>query len=434
MRRWNLSHYVISSCVATSLLAGCVLRQAQDDVQLPVGAPDAIAQRIRSASSSYQVLYSFSGRPDGQSPLASLVDVKGVLYGTTSRGGKYGYADDKGGTVFSITTSGTEHVLYSFRKGQPFASLIDVGDILYGTTQYGGGGRYGGAGTIFSISTSGKERQLYSFQFAYHDGHRPMASLVNARGPLYGTTSQGGATTDSGTVFTITTGGTENILHSFGGRLDGDYPEAALIDVNGTFYGTTYAGGGSSRCGSSPGCASGPSSGCFNGCGTVFSVTKGGTEKVLHSFSFGSGDGSLPESSLIDVHGTLYGTTFWGGPGGELGGTVFSITTSGTEKILHDFHGPSDGVLPHGSLIDVNGTLYGTTEEGGAYGDGTVFSISPYGVEEKVLHSFGSGSDGAYPFGGLIDVNGTLYGTTAGGGTHTGCFYGGCGTVFALSL
>jgi uncharacterized repeat protein (TIGR03803 family) len=425
MRRADLSYYAISSCVTAALLAGC------GGSQSPIGVPSAMPEG-QTASSSYRVLYNFSGKPDGQSPLASLIDVKGVLYGTTSRGGKYGHSPARGGTVFSVSTTGTEHVLFSFRDGQPFAGLVDVGGTLYGTTRYGAAG----AGSIFSITTSGKELQLYGFERSRADGHNPMASLVNARGTLYGTTSEGDLydySFGTGTVFSVTTDGTEKVLHSFGQAYDGRFPEAALIDVNGTFYGTTYAGGAGSSCGSSPRCAPGPSNGCTSRCGTVFSVTKDGTEKVLHSFGFGSGDGALPRASLIAVHGTLYGTTEEGGPY-NLDGTVFSITLSGTEKVLHNFGRGSDGQTPEASLIDVNGTLYGTTTFGGAFGKGTVFSISPYSVEEKVLHNFGSGSDGAFPVGGLVDVNGTLYGTTAGGGAYAGCFWGGCGTVFALGL
>ncbi len=104
--------------------------------------------------------------------------------------------------------------------------------------------------------------------------------------------------------------------------------------------------------------------------------------------------------------------------------------------MLHTFGNGYDGFSPTGALINVKGTLYGTTPVGGAYGRGTnicyggcgtVYSISTRG-NEKVLHSFGRGSDAKQPFAGLIEVKGTLYGTTAGGGTN------GYGTVFALTL
>ncbi len=183
-----------------------------------------------------------------------------------------------------------------------------------------------------------------------------------------------------------------DVLHSFGKRHDGGTPYASLLDVNGTLYGTTYQGG-------------------EYGDGTVFSVTTTGTEHVLHSFGSGQ-DGSGPYASLLDVNGTLYGTTVAGGK--YTFGTVFSITTTGTEHVLHSFGGGYDGNGPDASLLSVNGTLFGTTSRGGRYGLGTVFSITVAGVERR-LHNFRFRSDGAYPAANLIDVNGTLYGTTVWG-------------------
>lgn len=156
---------------------------------------------------------------------------------------------------------------------------------------------------------------------------------------------------------------------------------------------------------------------------------------MLYSFQCGS-DGADPTSGLIDVNGTLYGTTENGGGSGcqtaSLSGcgTVYSVTTSGSEKVLYRFSGGSDGHYPNASLTEMNGTLYGTTSGGGSAGDGTVFSIGPSG-SEQVVRSF-AGSDGAHPFADLIAVNNVLYGTTVGGGLKSGC-YKGCGTVFALT-
>jgi uncharacterized repeat protein (TIGR03803 family) len=132
------------------------------------------------------------------------------------------------------------------------------------------------------------------------------------------------------------------------------------------FYGTT---------------ALGPN-GCnlYGKCGTAFSVTTSGTEKVLHVFPGNLTDGGSPEAPLIEVKGTLYGTTTLGGlyqcQGGGCG-TVFSITPGGKENVLHYFGGKRDGVYPTAGLIDVGGTLYGTTQNGGTYADGTVFALTP---------------------------------------------------------
>ncbi len=136
---------------------------------------------------------------------------------------------------------------------------------------------------------------------------------------------------------------------------------------------------------------------------------------VLYSFKGGPGDGYEPYAGLINVNGTLYGTTFRGGGAGcqQKGGcgTAFTITPSGTETVLHSFKGKPDGGSPWAALTNVNGTFYGTTETGGAYKEGTVFSITSSG-KETVLHVFGGNGDAAFPYAGLINVNGTLYGTT----------------------
>jgi uncharacterized repeat protein (TIGR03803 family) len=384
--------------------------------------PDRVAK-----SPSYRVLYDFGNPPDGNIPEAALIDMDGTLYGTTVLGGAPScFAGGTCGTVFSIATSGTEKVLYRFEGddgASPEAPLIDVKGTLYGTTDGGGpNGLFGG--TVFSITTSGSEKVLHTFGTP-PDGGNPYAPLIDVKGTLYGTTDRGGSNYCTpyggcGTVFTITTDGAEKVLHSFGDKKGGDFPAAGLIDVGGTLYGTTSGGG-----------AYAEKQAPYEG-GVVFSITTGGKEKVLHSFGKGT-DGHFPVAGLIDVKGTLYGTTQSGGT--ALNGTVFSITTGGKEKVLHNFgvgtkeHG--DGVLPMASLIDANGTLYGTTSEGGDYNYGTIFSITTSG-KETVLHSFGKLPDGAYPQAGLLDVHGTLYGTTTGGGKYYGSE--GYGTVFALTL
>ncbi len=136
--------------------------------------------------------------------------------------------------------------------------------------------------------------------------------------------------------------------------------------------------------------------------------------KVLYDFG-GSPNGANPEGSLTDVRGTLYGTTYAGGKFFDGDGTVFRITTSGTENVLHSFGYGADGAFPRATLIDMDGTLYGTTPAGGSYGNGsfffgTVFSINSAG-REHVLYSFRGSPDGETPAAGLIDMNGTLYGT-----------------------
>ena len=101
-------------------------------------------------------------------------------------------------------------------------------------------------------------------------------------------------------------------------------------------------------------------------------------------------------ATLIDVKGSLYGTTKSGGNGD---GTVYRVSTTGSESVVYSFAGGSDGAHPDGGLMNAKGELYGTTYDGGAFGEGTVYSVSTNGIE-KVLHSFGG--DGANPFTGLV--------------------------------
>lgn len=430
MERLGLSGCALVIGAALALLAGC------GGSQPPIGVPDTMphtsALAARAKGTNYGVIYSFSGSPDGGYPDASLIDVGGTLYGTTEGGGRY----NEGGTVFSVTPGGAENVLHSFGNSpdgnNPEAGLMDASGTLYGTTSSGGantrtgrctGSDYFPCGTVFSITPNGTESVLHSFG-AGTDGLNPVASLIDVKETFYGTTENGGigkrCNGGCGTVFSISPGGTYRVLHRFG-RSDGDgrKPASPLIEVKGKLYGTTSGGG-------------------AYGLGTVFSISLSGRERVLHSFGQGT-DGAVPSAALIDVDGRLYGTTAVGGyltsshscNHTNSCGTVFSITQSGTEKILYRFTGDPDGAHPVAALVSVKGKLYGTTEFGGPYfcdyggTCGTVFSITPSGAE-KVLHSFGAGTDGVDPAAALIDVNGTLYGTTTGGGMYDH------GTVFTL--
>jgi uncharacterized repeat protein (TIGR03803 family) len=146
---------------------------------------------------------------------------------------------------------------------------------------------------------------------------------------------------------------------------------------------------------------------------------------TLYSFTGGgTGDGANPSAGLIaDPAGNLYGTTLNGGAGGQ--GTVFQLDPSGNLTVLYSFAG-GDGSHPRAVLIaDAAGNLYGTTINGGTQDAGTVFQLTPSGTL-NVLYSFTGGSDGALPFAGLIaDAAGNLYGTTIGGN--------GPGTAFELT-
>lgn len=301
--------------------------------------------------------------------------------------------------------------LFSFNGSngkEPAATLIEVNGTLYGTTYAGG---MHDDGTLFAFtpngSGSGSHKLLYSFKGG-NDGALPLAGVTDVKGTLYGTTTNGGGSRGEGVVFKVSSSGSERVLHHFGVPGDGANPYASLIELQGTLYGTTAGGG-------------------TNSDGTVFTISRSGKETILHSFNAGKGEGSTPVAPLLDVDGTLYGTTAYGGANcGSVGcGTVFKMTTSGSQTVLYSFKGGTAGMTPSAPLVNVNGTLYGTTAYGGAFNDGTVFETTPSGGE-SLLYSFQGGSDGALPQS-LVVLNGTLYGTTTSGGAKN------FGTVFSIT-
>ncbi len=158
--------------------------------------------------------------------------------------------------------------------------------------------------------------------------------------------------------------------------------------------------------------------------GTVFKITSSGGMVPLYSFKGGT-DGATPLAGLYHAsNGYLYGTTSAGGATGN--GTVFEVTPKGVEKVLYSFKGGADGANPQSALtVDKAGNLYGTTFSGGTSGNGTVFKVTRKG-KETVLHSFGS--LGINPIAGVtFDKSGNLWGTTSAGGAD------GNGTVFELA-
>jgi uncharacterized repeat protein (TIGR03803 family) len=396
-----------NALVAVSILALSSCSGALQSNLTP--ARGSLTPSLRSPSLNYDVLYQFKGGSDGKFPRAGLTELNGTLYGTT-----YGDLLTNFGNVFAITTAGKETPLYSFAAGRdgsgPRAGLTVLDGTLYGTTEEGGSGD---RGTVFSITTGGTERILHRFEGGIN-GARPIAGLLKSKdGRLLGATSDF-ALSRHGTIFSITDHkDSYDPLEAFGGKPDGAHPVAGLIKVHGALYGTTEGGGVSEH-------------------GTIFKTNLAGI-KTLHSFDGGS-DGARPYAGLTEISGMLYGTTVGGGGAGCAGsgcGTVFQINSDGTGyKVLHSFAGGTDGAHPKAGLTNVNGTLYGTTEYGGAQNLGTVFTIevSRRSVE-RVIHTFVGGTDGSRPEAGLIyvDTDKTLYGTTQTGGAHN------FGTVYSLS-
>jgi uncharacterized repeat protein (TIGR03803 family) len=196
---------------------------------------------------------------------------------------------------------------------------------------------------------------------------------------------------------------TLTVLYNFAGSSDGGDPYASLIrDSAGNLYSTAGYGGTSFA-------------------GVVFEVAPDGTETVLYNFS-GGADGAQPISALVrDNAGNLYGTTTMGGSANA--GVVFKVDPAGTETVLHNFVGGTDGTDPTGGLLeDAAGNFYGTTSQGGTSNAGIVFRIGANG-KYVVLHTFtGAANDGAFPnyTSLLMDSKGALYGVTSEGGAANG--------------
>ena len=224
------------------------------------------------------------------------------------------------------------------------------------------------------------------------------------------------------------------VLHEFRGNFDGTAPTSALIeDSNGNLYGTTITGGINN------------SNVCGGGCGTVFELSPkvggGWTKTTLHWFT-GNSDGGQPTGALVlDGDGNLYGTAQNGGVVGCGGtcGVIFKLSPASgpwTESTIYSFTGGSGGFEPSGLVRDSNGNLYGTTGSGGSnYGVAYELSESGGVWTETVLHTFAN-TDGSLPDSALyLDGSGNLFGTTLEGGVLTGTCktFGGCGTVFEIS-
>jgi len=390
-----------------------------------------------------KILHSFNPtNGDGQLPNAGLIfDATGNLYGLTGSGGAYSYY----GAVFELSSAvgggWTETLLHSFNNNDgnnPAGTLIfDAVGNLYGTTAQGG--PHGG-GVVFELAPETGGGWTFSILHAFGNGHDasyPLSALTSdSAGNLFGTTWIGGEY-GLGTVFELSPaaggGWTEKVLHSFGNGNDGQNPiSAVILDAAGNLYGTTNGGAGTTLY------------------GTVFelSPTAGGLwqEKIVHAFKNNGKDGMGPVGSLIlDAAGNLYGTTEIGGSCENCfvaAGTVFELLPkaggSWTEEILHNFNPNGvDGQEPNAGLIfDSAGNLYGTTSGGGAHGNsgsgGIVFQLKPAaggGFTERILHSFGAGTDGNIPgWSNLIfDASGNLYGTTKTGGTND------AGTVYKIT-
>lgn len=433
-------------------LVGC--SQVAGPPALPRGMGDKSVPGPR-ATPDYKVLYRFSSLPDANSPTTDLVLVPnssgGLLYGTSFGGGlkKKGSCSHGCGTVYSIDPrSGDEHVLYRFEGGTdgaiPQAGLNpNAGNKLYGTTFFGGSagpscyiGR--GCGTIFDIGVSAPTSYQVAYRFSgRNDGSNPVGGRhfigSVSGGTFYGTTEYGGSH-NFGTVYSFsTTDNSVKLLHSFmGAPRDGAYP---VGEINATgcptkckFYGVTREGGSSNV-------------------GAIFELTQGTSaykSVILHSFTVAEGDEPVGVELSPSGNQMLYGAASRDGANNR--GSIFSYSLKNkTFAILHSFTGSisgNDGALPYARPILYGGNvLYGTTQGGGARGDGTVYEIKNLNGNPKecVIHSFPDPSvpegDGVRPDSPLRefkDLGNVFYGTTV-QGPQGSAYDKGYGTVFQIS-
>ena len=316
MNRLNRSRCARRSVyVAVMLLAGC------GGSQLQIGVPGAKSQtstvvptRTIVPALSYRVLYRFAGDL-GNGPAAALIDVGGKLYGTTQGGGEYG-----SGSFYSISTAGVEKVLYSF------AGSSDRGE-------------------------SGSKLNRHQGHFVQHDHVWWLAMLLQPwlRDHI------------------------PRKYHRLRESAAPFQPFRPALSWRVSLFGFARCERHSLRHDLRRRRLGCPQNG-HRGCGTVYSVSTTGSQTVLHRFGRGA-DGAVPSGNLINVNGTLYGTTLEGGSfgyrGGSFGyGTVYSITRTGTEKVLHSFAGGTDGLQPWAGLVNEKGLLYGTTYAGGSRRNG----------------------------------------------------------------
>ena len=347
---------------------------------------------------TYSTLVSFPATSvkSAVNPYAPIIDASGNLYGVSLYGGAY-----NGETVFKVTPAGALSVLYNFTVADPYPSGTLARDALgnlYGLTW----GSFDGPGTIFKLTPAKKKKILLS---AYWEKSCPLTPFTpDGAGNLYWIDCY-----QPGDVHKLTSGGTNMTLYEFCSEsncTDGLYPGGALIrDRAGNLWGTTYAGGATDR-------------------GTVYKLTPAGVETVVCNF-IGGTDGDSPSEKLTqDAAGNMYGVTPGGGRYAY--GTVFKVTPTGVETVLHSFTAGSEGRPRSPVILDALGNLYGIAD-GGAKGYGIIYRVTPSGTA-TVLYEAGpaglGGQDRWSDTGLAMDKSGNIYGTTwAGGSKRTGSVY-----------
>lgn len=373
------------------------------------------ARTSQRAANTLTVLHSFqSGGTDGLNPRGGVIlDGAGNIFGTTVWGGTNDW-----GTIYELkpaSGSYTESIVYNYDgstgAGPWAAPLEDQNANLYVTNFFSG---------VFELSPTGSGYEVVGIgQMISSKGDYPTAGVL-AIGPTIYTAAVYGALYGQGSIVAMDASNITNVTDVWdfkGPPSDGARPLDTLVaDAGGSIYGATNVGG-------------------VENLGAVFRfIPKSGKERLLWSFH-GKKDGANPKDPLvIDTSGNIYGTTFYGGKDNL--GVIFKLSPKGggyTLNVLHTFAGPpADGQFPMSGLTLVGDVLYGTTFTGGSGNDGTIFSLSTAGSDYTLLHDF-QGSDGIGPDGSLFAQSGTLYGATLLGGTSGGAGQQATGVVFSFT-
>lgn len=408
----------------------------------------ALALVVVAEAQTVSTVGVFSGK-NGRYPQGTLIQgLDGNLYGTTEYGG-----GGQIGNVFQTSPQGVLQNVHSLCPNYP--ECMDGADPWGGLVLATNGNYYGTTsdafwsnnvfpGTVFELAPGGKFKTLLWFTEA--NGAVPLSSLVQGRdGNLYGTANAGGDYSD-GTFFKMTLSGELTTLYSFCAKVncaDGEFPNAISQGRDGNFYGTTLYGGTGAY--------------CTNGtCGTVFKITPGGQLTTLYSFCSlqNCADGAFPTGNVIQGEdGNLYGATDSGGTGQYCVpsttvytcGTFFKLKPDGVLTTLYSFCSVGvnclDGSSAYGGIVEgTDGNFYGTTWQGGTNsgrycsGCGTVYRVTKAGVMTTIYNFCAESqcADGFKPLGGLMQAtNGLIYGTAYYGGDAA--LAGGVGTVFSVN-
>jgi uncharacterized repeat protein (TIGR03803 family) len=355
---------------------------------------------------TYTVLHDFTGGVDGAFPHQIIQGSDGNFYGTATNGGAKNHGD-----IFAISPSGVFNVLYSFTGGadgcQPEGPVFrDSNGDIYGTTHECGDPKCR-CGVIFKLDTNNILTVLHTFtRETETEGVFPSNNIVSVKGELYGAT-------ESGVLYKITKKGHYTVIHAFGSQTTLSTQSDLIRDSAGNIYGDTYY--------------------------SIYKLDTAGNFSVLYTFAGGAKDGQgLAGRVILGSSGTITGANQFT-PASQPGcGLIFRLEVDGTVKVLHRFHDGADGCSPQTGLIDIGGTIYGTADFGGDIscdtedgGCGVLFQISKNGVY-SVVHTF-SGPDGALIQDELTKGNdGSIYGASKVGGSVAACDdfpVSGCGVI-----